>query len=58
MKLIRRIYYLNKIQLVKDIPDIKVITGLRRSDKSKLLFWVKYYYKEGSLYDWNQSKIF
>lgn len=37
MKLIRRIYYLNKIQLVKDIPDIKVITGLRRSDKSKLL---------------------
>lgn len=58
MKLIRRIYYLNKIQLVKDIPDIKVITGLRRSDKSKLLFLVKYYYKEGSLYDWNQSKIF
>ncbi|MDY4494089.1 MAG: hypothetical protein SPE24_04270 [Erysipelotrichaceae bacterium] len=51
MKLIRRIYYLNKIQLVKDIPDIKVITGLRRSDKSKLLFLVKYYYKEGSLYD-------
>lgn len=38
MKLIRRIYYLNKVQLVKDIRIIKVITGLRRSDKSKLLF--------------------
>ena len=37
MKLIERSYYLNKLQAVKDIPDIKVITGLRRSGKSKLL---------------------
>lgn len=36
-KLIERSYYLNKLQAVKDIPDIKVITGLRRSGKSKLL---------------------
>ena len=37
MKLIERSYYLNKLLAVKDIPDIKVITGLRRSGKSKLL---------------------
>ena len=37
MKLIERSHYLNKLQAVKDIPDIKVITGLRRSGKSKLL---------------------
>ena len=37
MKLIERSYYLNKLHAVKDIPDIKVITGLRRSGKSKLL---------------------
>ena len=37
MKLIERSYYLNKLQAVKDIPDIKVIAGLRRSGKSKLL---------------------
>ena len=37
MKLIERSYYLNKLQAVKDVPDIKVITGLRRSGKSKLL---------------------
>lgn len=37
MKLIERKYYLEKLIDVKDIPDIKVITGLRRSGKSKLL---------------------
>ncbi|WP_026670788.1 ATP-binding protein [Butyrivibrio sp. AE3006] len=37
MKLIQRDYYLNALLAVKDIPDIKVITGVRRSGKSKLM---------------------
>lgn len=37
MKLIERTYYLDKLNQVKDIPDIKVITGVRRSGKSKLM---------------------
>ena len=37
MKLIERDYYLNALLAVKDIPDIKVITGVRRSGKSKLM---------------------
>ena len=37
MKLIQRNYYLNALLAVKDIPDIKVITGVRRSGKSKLM---------------------
>lgn len=37
MKLIERSYYLNVLLAVKDIPDIKVITGVRRSGKSKLM---------------------
>ena len=37
MKLIKREYYLNKLLSVKDVPDIKVITGVRRSGKSKLM---------------------
>ena len=34
MKLINRDFYLNKLLSVKDIPDIKVITGVRRCGKS------------------------
>ena len=37
MKLIRRPYYLENLLNVKDVPDIKIITGVRRSGKSKLL---------------------
>ncbi len=37
MRLIQRNHYLNAILAVKDIPDIKVITGVRRSGKSKLM---------------------
>ena len=37
MKLIERDYYLKKLNDVKDVPDIKVLTGVRRSGKSKLM---------------------
>lgn len=37
MKLIEREHYLNKLLAVRDIPDIKIITGVRRSGKSKLM---------------------
>ena len=37
MKLIKREQYLNKLLAVKNIPDIKILTGVRRSGKSKLM---------------------
>lgn len=37
MKLIDRKQYLDELSQVRGIPDIKVITGLRRSGKSKLM---------------------
>lgn len=46
MKLIKRKFYLEKIKNVVGTPYIKVITGVRRSGKSKLLETFKQYLLE------------
>lgn len=46
MKLIKRDFYLNKLIQVKNTPDIKVITGIRRCGKSKLMESFKDYLKK------------
>ena len=43
MKLINRAHYLNQLSGVMNTPDIKIVTGIRRSGKLKLLIaFVRY----------------
>lgn len=55
MKLIERTDYLQRLIDLKDTPDIKIITGIRRSGKSKLMESYIDYLKEN---DSNANVIF
>jgi len=46
MKLIKRTLYLDRLKRVKNTPDIKIITGIRRSGKSELMRAYFNYIKE------------
>jgi len=46
MKLIERPQYLNRLKGLKDTPDIKIITGIRRAGKSELMRAFAKYIKE------------
>ena len=50
MKLIERTVYLQRLIDLKDTPDIKIITGIRRSGKSKLMeSYIDYLKENGDL---------
>ena len=46
MKLIERTLYLDRLKRVRNTPDIKIITGIRRSGKSELMRSSLTYLKE------------
>ena len=53
MKLIEREQYLDRMKALKDTPDIKIITGIRRCGKSKLMQayieYLKINYKDANI---------
>ncbi len=61
MKLIERDFYLEKLKSVVGTPDIKVITGVRRSGKSKLMDkfidWIKETNKKANIIHINYNLL-
>ncbi|MDE6352939.1 MAG: ATP-binding protein [Muribaculaceae bacterium] len=47
MKLINRLHYISQLSAVKNTPEIKILTGIRRSGKSKLLSAFADYIRHG-----------